>query len=216
MAGYTRTDHGREINFDIAYFQGDVFYNGFTQPGNLPITSRTDTRFLDLSMSLGQWFTHGFAEYELYGGVGYRYWWRKIRDTQTSGGAPVSGLYEHYRWGYLYAGAKYSIFKAYRNEWLFDARIQRTLFPTMDVYWAPYDDTRVNLGEEFGHRLAFIWRFSVDDSNAIDVTAYRDSWEFGRSPDEYITISGAIVGTVHEPRSETNHEGINVQWVHRF
>jgi hypothetical protein len=197
---------------DFSYHAGDIRYDGQTNTG-IPVKTRTDEKLLDASFHLGHEFKTGtLFSYTLYGGFGYRRWYRDIRPTET-----VSGISETYAWWYGSLGTAGIFHITSKLEWIIDVHLTRTIAPNVKVDFKDlFDDTSLDLGERFGMRLALPLHYLAFDHTAIVVEPYFERWDLGRSITEPLTRRGAIVGTVFEPRSETRNFGINLGVMYSF
>jgi len=76
-----------------------------------------------------------------------------------------------------------------------------------------YDDTQVNLGNEFGVRFAIPIKIKIRKHSLI-VAPYYEIIDIGKSNTVRVTSGGAATTTfIYEPRSETRNIGINITWV---
>lgn len=83
---------------DFAYYGGDVDYAGLTNTG-IPINTRTTQNIAGLALRSEYWPENAKGlDYAFYAGAGYHHWDRNILPAATASGAPVSGLFETYRW----------------------------------------------------------------------------------------------------------------------
>ncbi len=192
-----------------SYHAGDVSYDG--QAVNLstyavsPITTRTDEKIFDVAAYAERWYRSKANQdrFAWYAGLGHRYWNRDIRPTRTAAGDPVSGTTEIYEWWYLSLGGKRVLIDTGKVQWLLDARLTRTIHPTITVE----DNAALDLGERFGGRIALPWRYRLQKTGAIIIEPYMEGWAFGRSPTAPLIVNG-ILTTGYEPRSETRNVGI--------
>lgn len=199
---------------------GTVDYTGETQSSDptldgLPVTSQTGTLFLAGSVSLGQWIDSGRLWFGYFGLAG-RYWERDIQDTtvvSTVGVVtPVSGLYEEYYWQEGFAGVRRVLSRSDASEWSLDARLFRTIAATMRVNWKG-DNVTLDLGEDWGWRLAAPLRFTIDRDAYFAVEPWIEGFEFGRSPAALAPSSGDLI---LEPASETLNFGVEARLGFRF
>lgn len=195
----------------FSWHADDVLYDGQTTTG-IPIRTRTEENILDTSVrierSLDSDFTPGLT---VYGGFGYRYWGREIRPTYTSSGQRVDGLFEMYRWTYLFVGGKTAVYRTDRFRGSLDARVLRPYNPTVEVdYRGTYDAISLDLGERTSWRLGIPIELRIDERIWMVVEPYAEAWDLGRSPTETLTRQGVPVGRVYEPRSTTRSTGLVV------
>jgi hypothetical protein len=75
-------------------FGGQVDYDGQTQTG-IPVSTDVGYFGMNFKFDIGRRFRPAQGFYlEPFGGLGYRFWFRDIRDSTTSTGTPVSGYTE--------------------------------------------------------------------------------------------------------------------------
>jgi hypothetical protein len=194
------------FNGALSYHAGDVTYDGQTQSG-APVQTRTDERVLDGSVHLGRWFqTNREPRYAPYVGLGYRWWERDIASTGRA-----RGLLETYTWGYVFIGARAMLHRAGTTTWEADVRLARTIDPQVEVdFNGLFDDTRLSLGARSAARVSLTWQRSVGNGLAVRIRPYWEHWELGRSESAVLTRNDLVVGSVHEPRSETDSYGITI------
>lgn len=198
----------------LNYHFGDVEYQGQTQSidpdlSGLPINSRSDTDIFDTTAIAG----YQFSALTAYGGLGYYYWRRNIRSTTTDNGLSVAGVLEFYSWTYAILGLNIPVVKNGDFHLNLDVRATRMLDANMEVDFqgfGGFDIAMLNLGEDWGVRLALPWTFrAFGDSSMLTVEPYYTTWNIGRSSVTELTINGEGTGSgVVEPRSETRNYGI--------
>ena len=198
---------------DFSYHAGSVAYSGQTNTG-IAITTRTHQAIVDMALRTEYWQdTTTGLEYAFYFGTGYHRWERDIRPTRTAGGAPVSGLFETYQWWLGFAGVRVVPYESDRARWLLDARLTRTVNPTITVdHNGLYDNTLLYLGERWGGRLAFPLHYTLGQGTSLIVEPYLERYELGRSAAKRLTRNGVPVGntSIYEPRSETRNFGLMI------
>lgn len=198
------------------YYFGEVEYQGQTQSDNpalsgLPISSVSDTDIFDTTVIAG----YQFSSLNIYAGLGYYFWRRNIRPTVTSSGLPVAGVLEFYSWSYALLGAKTELWRNWTSQLELDLRVTRMLDANMEVDFlgfSGYDNATLNLGEDWGFRLAVPWTFQfVESESSIIIEPYYTSWNLKRSSVTELTVGGVATGSgVVEPRSETRNFGISI------
>ena len=203
------------ISLALNYHFGDVTYRGQTQSVNpdlsgLPINSRSDTDIFDTTVIAG----YQFSTLTAYGGVGYYFWRRNIRPTTTDSGLSVAGILEFYSWTYALIGLNTPLVKNDEYQLDLDIRVTRMLRANMEADFqgfGGYDNAMLNLGEDWGLRLAFPWRFRSSGQSTITVEPYYTTWNLKRSAVTELSRGGVGAGSgVVEPRSETRNFGILV------
>ena len=198
------------------YNFGEVGYEGQTQSvdpalSGLPINSTSDADIFDTTAIAG----YQFSSLHIYGGLGYYYWRRNIRPTTTNSGLPVAGVLEFYSWTYALLGARTELWRNWTSHLELDLRATRMLDANMEVNFlgfGGYDNASLDLGEDWGFRLAVPWTFRYfDKDSSLTIEPYYTSWNLKRSKVSELTIGGVGTGSgVVEPRSETRNFGISV------
>ncbi len=204
-------------SLELNYYFGDVGYQGQTQSDDpalsgLYINSRSDTDIFDTTAIAG----YRFSTARIYAGLGYYFWRRNIRPTLTNDGLRVAGVLEFYSWSYALLGFNTPLFTKKDSHISLDIRVTRMLQAQMDVNflgYSGYDNASLNLGEDWGLRLALPWTFRLSTINDATVTIepYYYRWDLKRSNVVELTANGVGTGSgVVEPRSETRNLGISV------
>ncbi len=200
-----------------AYF-GDVGYRGQTQSfkspvlSGLPINSRSDANIFDTTAIAG----YQFSAVTLYAGVGYYFWRRNIRPTTINNGLQVAGMLEFYSWSYALLGIHVPMLSMGTSRISLDVRATRMLQANMEVNflgYGGYDNASLNLGEDWGLRLALPWTFRSSSSNGptITIEPWYTSWNLNRSNAVELMTKGAYTGSVvQEPQSETRNFGVSL------
>lgn len=198
---------------DFSYHAGAVVYDGQTSAG-VPISSHTNQKITDGSIRAEHWQS---ANYAWYLGAGYHYWTRDIQPSYSAAGTPASGLFEIYQWWLGFAGVKAVLIQSDRVHWLLDARLTRSLNPSITVdFNGQHDTARLSLGKRWGARLALPWRYKMDESTNMVVEPFAENFTLGRSATTPLTDGGVTAGIVYEPRSETLNYGLLVGINQRF
>ncbi len=204
-------------SLELNYYFGDVTYEGQTQSDDpalsgLYINSRSDADIFDTTAIVG----YQFSVARVYAGLGYYFWRRNIRPTLTNGGLQVAGLLEFYSWSYALLGFNTPLFVKEDSRINLDIRVTRMLQAQMEVDflgYGGYDNSNLNLGEDWGLRLALPWTFRLSATNdaTITIEPYYYRWDLNRSNVAELTVNGVGTGSgVVEPQSETRNLGISV------
>ena len=184
-----------------SYHQGRVDYIGQTNTGD-PYNTRTDEMIGDIALRLGRHFgvDHPWV---LYGGVGYRRWDRDILP------GTVGGLFESYRWPYLWLGTIFTALQLDQTQLMLDVGLLKPLAPKLHVdFEGTYSVSPVVYPESrVGLRMMLTSKTRLDENTFLNVEPYFEYWNLGRSPD---VATGGIV--VHEPASKTGNIGINIRY----
>ena len=202
---------------EFNYFSSEVDYRGQTQSkdpalSGLPINSRSDADIIDIKAIAG----YQFSSLNLYGGLGYYYWRRNIQPTTTDSGLQVAGVLEFYSWTYALVGLNTPLFNKEDSQFSLDIRATRMLQAEMEVDFLGfqgYDNVNLNLGEDWGLRLALPWSFALSTipHARITVEPYYVTWNIKRSATSELTVGGVGTGSgVVEPGSETRNFGVSL------
>ena len=207
----TRNWEHWSADLNITHHKGIIDYTGQTQ-GGTSLTSKTDTDIVDYSLSINRWITtQNKTQFALYSGYGKHTWQRNIRSTTTSGGIPVSGLYEEYRWSYAQLGTKLALIHNSKKKWLLDLQYNKMLDAEIDVLFGSFDPITLQLGQKWGVRFSSPYRTQVKNQLFIEIEPYYEYWKIARSETKRLRINNFLTNTsVAEPRSDTQNFGINL------
>jgi hypothetical protein len=196
--GQRRSDWEWEAAGSFHY--GRANYTGQDNYG-VPLSTITNETLGDASLRLGHWFNASLP-FMPYAGFGYHYWGRDIFSTAT-----VSGLYEVYRWHYLWLGGKLLAYEQNGSRLLLDLSLIRPINTSLDVYVSS-TQTRVCPVGKNGFRLSMVSDIPLTSSLRMEITPYAENWEFGRSPP---TANGT-----YEPVSSTRNAGLDLKLNWKF
>jgi len=144
-------------------------------------------------------------------GAGYRHWCRDIHSTTTA-----IGLDESYRWGYGMLGLRGLQVVNSATQLVADIQVTRTIDPMVKVDFSDhFDEASLSLREDTGLRASLTLHWQFGPSTTLRLTPWYEYWAFGGSDEMNLYRNGMVVGTVHEPRSETHNAGITlgVEWI---
>jgi hypothetical protein len=183
-----------------SYYQGQIPYAGQTNFG-VPYNTRTDEKIGDISLRLGHWFGESHPSMPFIG-IGYRRWDRSILP------GTLGGLFESYRWKYLWTGSKFLAYQDSASNFILDVGLLRPLHPEMRVdFRGSYNvEPVVNPAGKLGVRMLLTSNLALSKSTGLAIEPYYEYWELGRSP----TVTAGAV-TVYEPASQTHNIGINLR-----
>ncbi len=201
----------------LNYYFGDMKYRGQTQSfkspalSGLPINSRSNADIFDTTAITG----YPLSTVTLYGGLGYHFWRRNIRPTTINNGLQVAGILEFYSWSYALLGVDVPLFRTWASHISLNARAMRMLQADIEVNflgYGGYDNASLNLGNDWGLRLALPWTFrSSDHGPEITIEPWYTRWNLNRGNVVELTTKGAYTGSVvSEPQSKTRSFGISV------
>lgn len=191
--------HAWEWEGTASYHYGRVDYTGETNSG-APHNTRTDEEVVDVALRMGRWF-EGSNPVMPYAGLGYRRWDRDILSTGS-----VGGLFETYRWKYVWLGVKFIAYQQGASNLMLDIGWIKPIDPVMEVKGA-YNNPRLNPESRNGLRLVLTSRSELRENTALIVEPYFEYWQLGKSP---------AVATVYEPASKTRNFGVNLRLGRRF
>lgn len=208
-------------------WEGSVYYNqieydGQTQ-GGTPVKTDSDALIMDTHFKIGLNLNPSFDRgQKLYGGMGYRYWYRNILSGRDINRNPVAGLLEEYRWFYGLLGYEVHFDASNNVKVGFDFRLTKMFNAKMDVDFLGfkgYDNTSVKLGNKVGARLAMPVAIKMRHSSLV-VTPFYEIIDIGKSNTVALTRNGNLIDDnsdgfydgVLEPRSETRNVGVEFIW----
>lgn len=194
-----------------SYHHGRVDYNGQTNLG-APYATRTDETIADFALRIGRWFGAGHP-WMPYAGLGYRRWDRDILPGLSVDGKWVGGLFESYRWKYVWTGAKFIALQKEKTRLVLDGGILVPIDPEMHVdFKGTYNISPVLYPESrTGLRVMLTSSHALSVNTELTLEPYYEYWELGRSP---IVNDGGV--SVYEPASKTSNLGLNVRLVRMF
>lgn len=218
-----RTNKKIFYEWEGSLYYNQVEYDGQTQSG-IPITTKSDALIIDTHFNVGYDFKPSFGrDSKIYGGLGYRYWYRNILPTiinspgSADDGKTVAGLFEEYTWFYALLG--YAVnFDATNNVKVgLDFRLTKMLNAKMDLDYLGFDgrdNLSFNLGRRYGARFAIPIKIKSSHTS-YTITPYYEIIDIGISNSVPVTRNGVQVGGLiaWEPRSETRNVGIEVTWL---
>lgn len=188
-----------------SYHYGRVAYNGQTNLGS-PYSTRTDEYIGDISLRLGRWFDGRYPTMP-YAGIGYRRWDRDILPGS------LNGLFESYRWSYLWLGLKQSLAPQQSSSQLFlDAGLLKPINPEIHIDFKgayPVSPT-VYPQSNLGLRLMLTSSTALSKDMRMTIEPYYEYWKLGRSPSVSAPVTAGIL-SVYEPASRTSNFGLNLR-----
>jgi hypothetical protein len=148
----------------------------------------------------------------LYFGLGFREWRRDILPT-----ASVQGLFEKYSWYYGVIGGRVELLRNKKMSLWLDGRFTRPIDPVMNICLSNFDCMDLRLGVNTSGRIALPINFRAFRNSNLIIEPYFESWDFGRSASEELTINGAPAGgSIYEPRSESRNVGVTLSISREF
>ena len=187
------------LSLEGSYHGGKVDYDGATSRGN-PHQTDTRTDIYNVMGSVGYSFSPTQTiSLTPYAALGYRDWRRDILPNRG-----VSGLLENYYWFYAASGLALGVNSGEHFRWGVDARLILPINPQLDV---DFNSTNLDLDPRVGYRLALPLTWSFAHSQGIKLEPYYERQKMGESPPR----NGIL-----EPRSDSKHFGINLNWRFRF
>ena len=187
------------------YYHGRIDYDGQTNLG-APYRTRTDEAISDIALRLGYWV----GEHPLwmpYIGLGYRRWDRDILPNT------LNGLFESYRWQYVWLGAKFIALQKEQARYLLDVGLLQPLDPIIYVdFKGTYNvSPTVYPKSNTGVRVMLSANHVLSVNTELTLEPYFEYWELGRSP---TVIGGGVAVT--EPASKTKNFGLSLRLARKF
>ena len=183
-----------------SYYNGRVPYAGQTNLGSL-YNTRTDEAIGDVSVRLGHWLGTSLPAMP-FAGIGYRRWDRNILPGS------VGGLFESYRWEYLWVGSKFLTYQNRSSNFMLDVGLLKPLHPEMRIdFKGTYNvEPVVHPEGKIGLRILLTSNLALTKRTGHIIEPYYEYWDMGRSP----TVTAGPV-TVYEPASKTHNIGLNLR-----
>lgn len=202
-----RRTPGFVYRIDGRGYYGDISYDGKTQPAP-SVKVQSDTRYIGGQAE----FTGGYrfvdvlpaTSLDVLASGGLSKWQRKIFDTQTAGGTPVSGSTENYRVFYVKAGV--GLFHVL-GRW--SHYLQLGVKEPVDIREdAHFSGSSVVVNPR--RHISFYLSWEIDRLNArqqrtFGVTIYYDSLRLDQSPS--VRVGSDVV---YQPESHQNMLGVQV------
>ncbi len=197
VTNFARVGQGPIYRAGARVYLGTIGYDGQTQ-GGIPLTTLSDYQGTQIEGLGGYQFTRWQHGIDLFGGVGWEYWSRSLRNANAVNGTSAYGYDEQYTVLYSKLGVGLS---GDRGSWSYRIKVGGTL----PVYTYEY----VNLGDGLGLTPGRQWsgfaRFTVDfgpaSRNHFGLVLSYDSYRFSRSSPEQLTVSGVPSGYYVQPQS---------------
>lgn len=188
-----------------SYYRGRIDYDGQTNLG-APYRTRTDEAISDIALRLGYWV----GEHPLwmpYMGLGYRRWDRDILPNT------LNGLFESYRWQYVWLGAEFIALQKGKSRYLLDMGLLHPINPMVYVnFKGTYNVSPIVYPKSStGLRMMLTANHALSANTELTLEPYFEYWELGRSP----TVIGGGVA-VNEPASKTKNFGLNLRLARKF
>ena len=188
-----------------SYHDGQVPYSGQTNLGT-PYNTETREKIGDISLRLGRWFDWNYPVMP-YAGIGYRRWDRDILPGS------VNGLFESYRWNYIWVGSKMMVLEQQSSQVMLDIGLLKPLKPEMHIdFKGTFPISPIVYPESnLGLRAMLTSSIPLSQNIRLMIEPYFEYWKLGRSPN---ISSGTL--TLYEPTSYTRNMGINLRlrWTH--
>lgn len=197
---------GWEVETALSYHRGRVTYDGHLTTGQ-PYLTRTDESITDAALRLGYWLELPYPV-QPYLGYGYRRWDRDILPGTSLSGSAVSGLFESYRWRYLWLGARVLTRLEGGAQTVFDVGLLKPLHPRMLIDFKGVYAVSPTVYPEGkpGLRMSLTSSLPLSGGRMLAIVPYYEYWELGRSP----TVNAGSV-SVYEPASKTGNAGIDLR-----
>jgi hypothetical protein len=183
---YEQTDH--DTQYDGSYWDGT------------PCTSTTDNKFNTAEFI----FANPISDMgNVYGfiGVGFRSWERILSVSQS----------EKYSWWYMPVGFRWEYSVTDKWEGAVDVTAKIMFNGKMKGYMTDYDNTKVNLGNKPGLKIALPCTYKISSQVGLIITPWYEYSSIGQSNEVLLTGSGPYAGYyTYEPDSTTNQYGIDL------
>jgi hypothetical protein len=201
------------VSGELRHFRDTADYTAFPASRS-PLESTTEEEVTDISLLLGlRKELSDAVGLAVYGGLGFRSWSRDIRST-----AGASGLDESYEWSYLILGVAPAMRLGPRDRLGAGLQLRQAFDADLDVRFKniDYDPARIALDDGIGLRLTLDWIHRIDENYEFTLGPFVDLWEFDRSDNVELKRDDMVVGSLHEPASQTRIYGIRFFLTRRF
>ncbi|HEY9201839.1 MAG TPA: hypothetical protein VIQ81_09595 [Gammaproteobacteria bacterium] len=224
---FETTRHNHVLRLHSSVVDGEVDYDGRTQGGTAHTTD-TETQLFTLGLRLmpaqleiplQRIFLSDLSSIlqppRLFIGLQY---WRWDRDILTRDN--VQGLHEIYSWYELELGLQLKSAKKgsdpQRPSWYWaELSALYNVNPQMKIL-LPNSEVNLKLGSQAGARLRFGRSWQTSPTLLLSLSLFAEYWEFGRSNTELSNDFFGRSAYLTEPRSETLHSGITLDFAWRF
>ena len=216
------TQHNHVLRLHSSLYDGKVDYDGRTQGGTAHTTD-TETQLFNLGLRLLpaqlEFPLQDFLQTDLFSSlqaprffIGLQYW-RWDRDILTRNN--VQGLHEIYSWYEIEFGLQLK--SAIENQAWYWAELSAlyNVNPQMKIL-LPNSEVNLKLGSQAGARLRLGKSWQTSATLALSLSVFAEYWEFGRSNTELSNDFFGRSAYLTEPRSETLHSGIVLDFSWRF
>jgi hypothetical protein len=210
------------LRLHSSVYDGDVDYDGRTQGGTAHTTD-TETQLFTLGLRLMPAqlevplqrifqtdLSSSLQAPRFFIGLQYWRWDRNILTRDN-----VQGLHELYHWYEIEFGLQLK--SAVRNQAWYWAELSAlyNVNPQMKIL-LPNSEVSLKLGSQPGARLRFGRSWQSSPALALSLSVFAEYWEFGRSNTELSNDFFGRSAYLTEPRSETLHSGIALDFSWRF
>ena len=142
----------------------------------------------------------------LFAGLGVRRWRRAIQDTvavsRDGSAVAIQGYTEAYGWGELEAGARYAVVQRGDDGWDVEARVVRTIAPSIDVAYLG-SPVSLELGARLGWRAGTTYRHAFTPGWFVVAGLWGEGYAFGASGVDPVHV-------ILEPDSRTLRFGLEL------
>lgn len=196
----TRINDQLKLELTLDNYDGNVDYSGYSQQGTA-INTNTDETLLRYGLRVT---TPLHNNTDIFLSTTSHQWKRNIHGTGS-----ILGIFEKYEWQEISLGVKTQFWTKPQNSWFAEAAVLKIIKPKMyiDLSSADYGSTNLNLGAETGVRFQLSWLNTSLKQKNYGFNVFYEAWDFGVS-ESNTTKGGATSISVYEPRSETQHFGI--------
>lgn len=219
---YEHSQHNHVLRLHSSLHDGKVDYDGRTQGGTAHTTD-TETQLFTLGLRLMpaqlEFSLHEVFQTSLLSAlqaprffIGFQYW-RWDRDILTHNN--VQGLHEIYHWYEIEFGLQLKTTGSDHSWYWAELSALYNVNPQMKIL-LPNSEVSLRLGSQPGARLRLGRSWQTSDEFTFSLSAFVEYWEFGRSntvfSDDFFGHSAYLT----EPRSETLHSGLALDFNWHF
>ncbi len=209
-----------EIEGALSHLTSEVDYRGNATllPSNttIPLRTTTDERITEASIRIARWFLATGDRLALYGGIGHRRWDRDVASTTISTGSNLE-----YQWPFVMLGAKFSVHRSERANFMIDLRLTKPIDPKVDFAFTNRTEAvKLEMGSKLGYRVEAPFSYKITQNGGVEIAPFYERLKLKESKSKPIVAldpTDPVNGVpVTEPDSEGEAFGLNIHWLQEF
>ena len=181
---------------------------GQTQSGQ-PHNTDTEEKLLNIGFNLT---SHELEFIPARIVLGFKHWkWDRNILTRNN----VLGLHEIYTWNELNVGLKFETQEQNNSRYWAQFSALYTLNPEMKIYLENTSET-LNLGAEPGFRISLGRKWIKNKDFSYSINLFTEYWSFDKSNTIFTNDFFGSSAFIYEPRSESFHSGLELNFLYNF